>query len=115
VSKVKNVFLFWNPGAGGYQAQAYIDRYPFVRTLIWLYRFGFFVLLALAFTTLRRWKDEHVALTWIVIGYFWGVHTVLFPFPRYMLPIIPLVLILAASTVHAMLEKFTAIRHELAQ
>lgn len=100
VSKLKNVYLFWNPGAGGYQAQAYLDRYPLVSALIWVYRLGFFFLLALAFMTLRYWREPSIAFVWIVIGYFWGVHTVLFPFPRYMLPVVPLVLVLAALTVY---------------
>jgi len=100
MSKVKNVFLFWNPGAGGYQAQAYIDRYPMVNMLIWCYRIGFLILLALAFSTLRWWREPPIALAWIVILYFWGVHTILFPYPRYMLPLIPLVLALAATALY---------------
>lgn len=103
LSKVQNVFLFWNPGAGGYQAQAYIDTYPIVGILILLYKIGFFILLGLAFISLRYLREPHIALAWIVIGYFWGVHTVLFPFPRYMLPIIPLVIVLATVTTHRMI------------
>jgi hypothetical protein len=98
VSKIKNVFLFWNPGAGGYQAQAYIDRYDSVAVLIWLYRIGFLLLLLLAFFVLRSWRDSHIALLWMVVFYFWGVHSALFPYPRYMLPLIPIVLLFAALT-----------------
>ncbi len=102
VSKLKNIILFWNPGAGGYQAQEYIDRYPFVQILIWLYRFGFLVLLALAFMTVRHWKTPLVAYIWVIILYFWGVHAILFPYPRYMLPVVPLILILAFYTLSHM-------------
>lgn len=99
VSKLKNVYRFWNPGAGGGQAEKYIDKYPAAEILIWLYRIGFFLLLALAFFSLRFWREQHIASLWIIILYFWGVHSVLYPYPRYMLPLIPLVLILAGVTI----------------
>lgn len=99
VSKLKNVYRFWNPGAGGGQAEKYVSEYPAAQILIWLYRIGFFVLLALAFLSLRFWREQYVATLWIIILYFWGVHSVLYPYPRYMLPLIPFVLILAGMTI----------------
>lgn len=94
-AKIKNFFWFWSPGAGGYHAAQLINHYPLARWGIVFYQFFYYLILALA--ALGAWKFRHwpIAVIPITVFYFWSLHTVLFPFPRYTLPIIPLVIILA--------------------
>lgn len=99
VSKLKNIYLFWNPGAGGYQAEAVTEKYALVRYLFLLYKIVFFIILGLAFISLKFWKTKEIFFLWTIIFYFWSLHTILFPFPRYTLPIMPLVIILAIFTI----------------
>lgn len=92
--KLSNIVLFWNPGADGYQAEAVTNRYPAATSFIWLYKIGFFILLTAAAGSLFL-KDAKVHEFAIPIFYFWAVHSVLFPYPRYMLPLIPLIALFA--------------------
>ena len=101
VSKVRNFFVFWNPGAGGYQAEQVRELHPLASHLITLYKVGFFSLLTLAFLSVLLYlKKPHAAL--LVLGsiviYVWALHTVLYPYPRYMLPVVPLLILLAGYT-----------------
>lgn len=96
-AKAKNLYLFWNPGASGYHLDVVAEKYPIVHYGILAYKIGFFLILACACIGLLRVRKEWIALlAFVIIGYVWALHTVLFPFPRYTLPIIPLVIILAA-------------------
>lgn len=108
-SKLLNVVRFWNPGAGGTQAESLIERVPLARIAIYLYYIGFLTIVALAFLSLRF---PH-ARTWVIyltILYGWSVHTVLYPYPRYTLPFIPLVLALATYTLHQLYIRYYALR-----
>lgn len=107
VAKVKNIYLFWKPGAGGRQAEALVDKYPKANYLIWIYQIGFLLILAFAFLSWRFLKSKKILLLWLVIAYFWAVHTVLYPYPRYTLPIIPIVIVLCFFTVHSLLLGLT--------
>ena len=113
-SKVKNFFVFWNPGAGGYQAQQVIDRFPAAIYGIHLYKIGFFTILLLAFASLLLPNKKLSAyLLWGTILYIWLLHTVLYPYPRYMLPTVPLIIILAVYTLdnyRSVYSKITALR-----
>ncbi len=101
-AKAKNLYLFWNPGAGGYHLDIVAEKYPVARYGILLYKIGFFLILACACIGLLKIRKEWiVVLALAAIGYFWALHTILFPFPRYTLPIIPLVIILAAIGVQS--------------
>ena len=94
--RLQNIYLFWNPGAGGRYAEQLEEKLPQISTLIHIYWGGFFVLVGLAFLSLKWvWRNKHIFLLWSTILYFWTVHTVFFPYPRYTLPIIPLIIILA--------------------
>ena len=104
VSKLKNIYLFWNPGAGGYQAEAVTEKYAQARYLFLLYKTAFFIILGLAFISLKFWKTKEIFFLWTIILYFWLLHTILFPFPRYTLPVIPLVIILAIFTIKRVYE-----------
>lgn len=96
--KSMNVFLFWNPGAGGYRAERIYEIYPIASVGIWLYRIAFFLLLIGAAYALYRHENRYVILSGVIIAYFWAVHVVTFPYPRYMLPTVPFVIVLALYT-----------------
>ena len=92
--KSMNLALFWNPGAGGYQADAVVEKFGAAKYFITLYKIVFFILLL--FAGLAALRKTPIALySWLCIGYFWAVHTVLFPYPRYALPAIPFVILLS--------------------
>ena len=99
LAKLKNIYLFWNPGAEGLNAQALQRKFPVIESVFILYKILFFATLALAFGSLK-WirKNKNIFLFWIIIFYTWALHTILWPYPRYTLPIIPLVIILAWFT-----------------
>ncbi len=103
--KIKDFFWFWNPGASGYQSSTVTDRFPLADTLIIFYKIGFFALLFLAFLALKT-KNKNIFFAWFVILYFWSVHTVLFPYPRYTLPIMPIIFLLATYTVFSLYKKY---------
>ncbi len=94
-SQVQNFFLFWNPGAGGFRAKELVNKYPWIDILFWSYRALFFLILFGGFLSLRSIKKKWVSLFWVLISYFWAVHTIMYPTPRHTVPIIPLVILLA--------------------
>ena len=96
LTRLKNVYLFWNPGAGGTNAETLEEAFPIMGILFLIYKALFFIVLVLTFWSLK-WikKNQNVFLLWLIIFYTWTLHTVLWPYPRYTLPIIPLVIILA--------------------
>lgn len=96
LARFKNIYLFWNPGGTGSYTQKLQSAFPVLAVFLHIYRVFFFIVLALAFWSLRFIRqNKAVFLAWAIIFYFWAVHIVLFPYPRYTLPIIPLVIILA--------------------
>ena len=104
VAKLQNVFLVWDPGASGYQMEGLVQAIPAARYAIFLYRILFFLILALAAASLLT-RATFPWILWAVIGYTWALHTVLFPFPRYTLPIIPLVIAAAVYLVDYCLSR----------
>ena len=98
--KLKNVYLFWNPGAEGERAQVLTKNYSWANNLILYYKVLFFFILGLAFLSLKFIKQKEIFLIWTIIIYFWALHVVLFPCPRYTLPVIPLVILLAFFTLN---------------
>jgi len=94
-AKLQNIYLFWNPGAGGYRAERVLETYPSATILLWVYRIGFFLLLGFASLAFNHKKNMPVILLGITILYFWTLHIVTFPYPRYMLPVVPMVIVLA--------------------
>ncbi len=107
-AKIKNIYLFWNPGAGGYHLDIVKEKYPVVDIGIQLYKILFFliVLLALVGSVIFR-KKPIIIYSLLFITYTWAVHTTLFPFPRYTLPIMPFVIIVATITLAYGYEKYT--------
>jgi hypothetical protein len=95
LAKLQNMYLFWDPGASGYQMEALTQHIPAARYAALAYRVGFFVIVLLAIGALAT-RNIFPLLLWAVIGYVWAVHIVLFPSPRYTLPIIPFVIAAAA-------------------
>jgi hypothetical protein len=89
------VYLFWDPGASGYQMEALTQHFPVARYAALAYRIGFAVILLFAIGALGI-RNAFPWIMWAVIGYVWAVHVVLFPSPRYTLPIIPFVIAAAA-------------------
>jgi len=106
-ARFKNIYLFWNPGAEGERAQTLIKIYPWVKYLILIYKILFFTLITLVFFSLRFFiKRREIFLLWITILYFWIFHIILFPYPRYTLPIIPLVILLAFYTINYLSSQY---------
>lgn len=100
-AKLTNIYLFWNPGASGYQADSLTAKFPRASILFWFYRIGFILIVLCALSSIYWAKTNR--LIWIslaVILYFWALHTVLFPFPRYTLVIMPLVITLALFNIY---------------
>ena len=91
--RLKNFFFFWNPGAAGYQAEALSDRYPAARAGFTFYKLVFAGIVISGFLSLRYFGQKPIAALWVFIFYFWAFHTLLFPYPRYTLPIIPLIIL----------------------
>ncbi|MCP6719472.1 MAG: glycosyltransferase family 39 protein [Patescibacteria group bacterium] len=95
VARLKNIYLFWNPGVEGERAQALTEKYPQIDIFFLIYKIVFFIILGAAFLSLRFIRRKEIFLLWTVIFYFWSLHTILYPYPRYTLPIIPLVILLS--------------------
>lgn len=106
VSRLKNIYLFWNPGAGGTRTQTLIERYPWANYLVLSYKIVFLTILTLAFFSLRFIKKKKIFLLWCPIFYFWTLHTILFPYPRYTLPIMPLVILLFFYSINYLSSKY---------
>jgi len=106
ISKIKNIYLFWNPGAGGENAQDLTQRYPFLKIVFFAYKIAFFAIVFLAFLSLRFFKQKEVFLLWTIIFYFWGLHIILYPYPRYTLPIMPFIILLAFFTLNDLSQNY---------
>lgn len=100
LSRLQNIALFWNPGAEGENARTVVAKYPFAKYLFSGYKIVFFIILGLAFFSLKFIKKKKILLLWSIILYFWAIHTLLFPYPRYTLPIIPLVVLLCFYSIN---------------
>jgi len=98
-AKIKNLYLFWNPGASGYHVEILKNKIPHASFLLWCYRIVFVTFVVLGLFSLKFIKKKkEVAVLFSIILYFWALHSVLFPFPRYTLPIMPFVIMLAFYT-----------------
>ncbi len=105
--KLKNIYRFWDSGADGERAKLVIDKIPLAKYLILVYTIGFYIILIFALASLAFIKkNKTILLIWLVILYFWLLHTALFPFPRYTLPIIPLTIALAFYSASRLLQKY---------
>lgn len=105
VAKLKNIYYFWNPGAKGKQADELINKYPTTKILVLIYQIGFFLILALAFISWKFFRNKKIVMLWFVVFYFWIIHAFLYSFPRYTLPIIPIVIVLCFFTINTFLPK----------
>lgn len=107
VVKLKNIYRFWDSGADGGRAATVGQAYPAVKYLMYLYHFGYYLVVLLFFASLYFIKkNKYIMMFWLVVLYFWGLHTALFPFPRYTLPIMPLVIILAGYSLASLFKAF---------
>lgn len=106
-TKLKNVYLFWNPGAEGYHADLLAARVPYAQFMLTLYKIMFIGIVLSALWTIHTRRHPAVWYIWVTITYFWLLHTILFPFPRYTLPIIPFVLILSMLSLQKTLTPHT--------
>lgn len=98
-AKAKNIYLFWDPGASGYHFDIVKEKYPAAEYGVLFYKVMFFIILGMgAFGAVYYRRDRLVLFCVVLITYFWALHTVLFPFPRYALPILPFVIIVAGAT-----------------
>lgn len=102
LSKTKNIYRFWKSGASGAETKNLANSYPFLKYFLLLYRIIYYTIIILMFYSLTFIKKNHIiSIIWIIIFYFWFFHSVVFqPYPRYTLPIIPLVLILSLYSIH---------------
>jgi len=108
--KVKNFFRFWRSGARGYQMDALINKYPATKYIIFLFRFyHYFIITLMLLSIFFIRKNRTIIVLWLVILYFWLLHSVLHTQPRYTLPVIPLAILLATYTLFnhkVLLNKF---------
>ncbi|MCK5510474.1 glycosyltransferase family 39 protein [Candidatus Parcubacteria bacterium] len=103
--KLKNIYRFWESGANGTQAEDVIKNHPKANILIIAYKIEFYILLALFFLSIRFYRKTNITILWLVILYSWALHVVLHPYPRYTLPIIPLMIILAFYSFYNIKQK----------
>jgi len=104
-SYLKNIYLFWNPGAAGKQAKMVTDAYPKTKYLILIYKIIFFCILALALFSWKFLKQKKIILLWLCISYFWAGYIFIRPFPRYTLPVIPATIILCIFSLYCLWPK----------
>jgi len=107
-ARLKNIVLFWNPGAQGTRAQELLENNPQIKYAFLIYKVFFFILLFLCFLSLLYIKRKEVFLLWSVIFYSWVVSAIILPYPRYTLPIIPLVIMLALFSISRILNHFSS-------
>ncbi len=95
-AKIKNLYLFWDPGASGYHLDILKEKYPLAGIAVALYKLVFFLIVAFGAVSAVVYRHNRLVLySVLIIGYTWVLHTALFPFPRYTLPIMPFVIIVA--------------------
>ncbi|MES2409237.1 MAG: glycosyltransferase family 39 protein [Patescibacteria group bacterium] len=103
--KALNVILFWNPGASGYNVASLVEKHPKAEIFVTFYKIGFIIIVLLGLGSMYYVRTKRsIALLLSVLLYFWSVHTVLFPFPRYTLPIIPILILLAFYMLNTIIE-----------
>lgn len=107
-AKVKNLYLFWDPGAGGYHLDILKEKYPVAGVAVHTYKIIFFAIVIMAgISAVICRRNRLVIYSLLIITYTWGVHTVLFPFPRYTLPIMPFVIIVAVIGITYFYDRFS--------
>jgi len=99
-SYLKNIYLFWNPGATGKRAEAITDKFPNAKQLILIYRIVFFLILALAIFSWKFLKQKKILLLWLCVAYFWAGYAIGSPLPRLALPVIPIIIVLCFFTIN---------------
>lgn len=100
----RKALLFWNPGAGGSYAVYAREARGFGTIALFLYRVGFFVILALGAIGLLFRRDRFAWILFAAILYFWILHSLLYPYPRYTLPLMPIVFLFAARALGGFLH-----------
>ncbi|HBT27655.1 MAG: Oligosaccharyl transferase STT3 subunit [Candidatus Falkowbacteria bacterium GW2011_GWC2_38_22] len=105
--KIKNIFRFWKSGANGYQAEALVKRFPITKYAIIMYEIIFYIILFLALLAVFfTFKEINIFLLWAIVSYNWLFHATLHTQPRYNLPTIPIVIILAFFTFNKILSYY---------
>jgi len=116
LARVKNIYLFWNPGAGGTNAQLLLNQSKLYGAAFVVYKIIFILTVILALLPFAlKFKqinllfepfDKNRLLLLSIILYFWTMHIFLYPYPRYTLPIMPLVIILAWTSIWFLWHKY---------
>ena len=104
-SRINNFVLFWNPGTQGTRAQKLLEIDKRMEYFFLVYKITFFSVLFLAFLSLFYFKRKEIFLLWCIIFYFWCLHALFSPYPRYTFPIIPLVILLAIFASNKLIER----------
>ena len=104
-TKLKNIYRFWKSGANGTQAEDVVKNHPKTNILIIAYKIEFYILLTLFFLSICFYRKTNITILWLIILYSWALHIVLHPYPRYTLPIIPLMIILAFYSFYKLSDK----------
>ncbi len=105
-AKITNMYLFWNPDADGYNIDILISKHQQAQWGIILYKIMFFLIIIFGLGSVGMIRHKEVlTVPLLIVSYFWAVHTVLFPSPRYTLPIIPIMIALAFYSLHTILTK----------
>jgi len=105
VARVRNIYLFWNPGAGGTNAELFIQENQLFGLAFGVYKIIFLLTVLLAFLALLFKKSKGMFILASIVLYFWIIHTILYPYPRYTLPTIPLVIIFSWIAISHLWQK----------
>lgn len=110
-SRLKNVYLFWNPGTQGANAELLLEQNKLFGAAFLVYKLIFILTASLAaFAFFIPRVRPNLILLGLIILYFWAVHTMLYPYPRYTLPIMPLVIILAWISINHLSTAYTSFK-----
>ncbi len=104
-SPVSRAVFFWNPGAEGTRAESLIQQYSWAKKAFTINAILTYMVILGAALSLYFQRKKTLIL-WGTILYFWIFHTVFvfMPNPRYTLPIIPLVILLAFCALNSLIN-----------
>jgi 4-amino-4-deoxy-L-arabinose transferase-like glycosyltransferase len=99
---IKKLAYFWMPPIHGSTDQSTIER--LIRNL-WAIQFIALIVAALGGLACKQLRTKELAILWLSIAFYSAVHMLFYVIFRYRVPIMPLLGILAASTVEIILIK----------
>jgi 4-amino-4-deoxy-L-arabinose transferase-like glycosyltransferase len=99
---IKKLAYFWMPPIHGVTDQSTIEK--LIRNL-WVIQFIALIVAALGGLAFKQLRTKELAILWLSIAFYSAVHMLFYVIFRYRVPIMPLLGIMAASTVEIILIK----------